>query len=192
MRIVCIAGSNDPGSWSTRSAQIVCELFEQRGAEVDFIRLQQLGLPQMDIDAYRASLPHPHAAAADFIARVGQADAVLLATPVHHASYSGLLKTALDHLQGDAFAGRAVGLVANAGATRGATIACEHLRAVVKAMEGWTIPTQLATSSADFDPQTRTYISAVLLRRAQEMVDEMWMFTTRMRLAAGDGVSLAR
>ncbi len=186
MRIVCIAGSNDPGSWSTRSAEIVAELLAQRGAEVDFINLRQLALPQMDIDAYRAGGPHAHAGAEDFVARVARADAIVLATPVHHASYSGLLKNALDHLQGDAFEGRAVGLIANAGAMRGSTIACEHLRTVVKAMLGWAIPTQIATHSGDFDPQTRAYAAAGLRRRAQEMADELWLFTSRVRLADRD------
>ncbi len=145
------------------------------------LSLRELALPRMDIDAYHAGGPHPLASAEWFIARVARADAVVLATPVHHASYSGTLKNALDYLRGDAFANRAVGLVANAGGHVGATIACEHLRSVAKAMGGWCVPTQVATSGSDFDEETGVYTDPWLERRARALVDEIWTFTTCMR-----------
>jgi NAD(P)H-dependent FMN reductase len=81
--------------------------------------------------------------------RVAAADAVILATPVYHGSYSALLKNALDHLLGDAFAGRPVGLIANGGGPRSGGVACEHLRSVVRALSGWSAPTHVAISASD-------------------------------------------
>jgi NAD(P)H-dependent FMN reductase len=192
MDILCIAGSNDPNSLSTRSAEIVAEIFAQRGATAEVLCLRELALPNMDIDAYHAETPHPLRTAKAFIARVAQADAIVLATPVHHASYSGTLKNALDYLRGDAFSNRAVGLIANAGGHVGATIACEHLRSVAKAMGGWCVPTQIATSGADFVEESGAYADPWLERRASAMVDEMWLFTASVRQRAnGPAVAIA-
>jgi NAD(P)H-dependent FMN reductase len=82
--------------------------------------------------------------------RVAEADAVVLATPVYHGSFSALLKNALDHLLSDAFAGRPVGLIANGGGPRSGGIACEQLRSVVRALGGWSTPTHVAISGGDF------------------------------------------
>lgn len=82
--------------------------------------------------------------------RVAAADAVVLATPVYHGSYSSLLKNSLDHLLGDAFAGRPVGLIANGGGPRSGGVACEHLRSVVRALSGWSAPTHVAICANDF------------------------------------------
>jgi len=82
--------------------------------------------------------------------RVADADAIVLATPVYHGSFSALLKNALDHLRGDAFAGRPVGLIANGGGPRSGGVACEHLRSVVRALSGWSAPTHVAISENDF------------------------------------------
>jgi NAD(P)H-dependent FMN reductase len=190
MDILCIAGSNDPDSLSTRSAEIVAEIFAERGAAAEVLRLRDLALPNMDIDAYHAESPHPLAAARWFIARIARADAIVLATPVHHASYSGTLKNALDYLRGDAFSSRAIGLIANAGGHIGATIACEHLRSVAKAMGGWCVPTQIATSGADFDEESGAYTDPWLERRARTMVDEIWKFTACVRQHA-NGAAVA-
>lgn len=87
---------------------------------------------------------------AELRARVAAADAIVLATPVYHGSYSSLLKNALDHLLGTAFIGRPVGLIANGGGPRSGGVACEHLRSVVRALSGWSTPTHVAVSENDF------------------------------------------
>ena len=49
---------------------------------------------------------------ASIVARVGAADAVILASPVYRGSFTGALKNLLDHLPVDALAGKPVGIVA--------------------------------------------------------------------------------
>lgn len=181
MKVLCIAGSPSPAAWSYQLLKAVMDTLAERGAEIDLLDLRTVEVPLLDTVAYNANLPFAHATGRDLRARVATADAVVLSTSVHHASYSGLLKSALDHLAADAFVDKAVGLLANAGAARGATIACEHLRSVVKAMGGWSTPTQVATSSSDFDAEARTLTSAAMQRRCAVLGDELCRFTSAMR-----------
>src|SRR5512146_2404284 len=136
MRILSVSGSPSPTSWSRRLLSVVNDALVRRGCDVDVIDLREMGFPPLDTVAYHGGGAYPHPAVQELRARVRAADGVVLATSVHHSSFSGLLKTALDYLEADAFECRPVGLVANAAGTRGATIACEHLRSVVKAMSG--------------------------------------------------------
>ncbi|MFI2379126.1 NADPH-dependent FMN reductase [Streptomyces sp. NPDC018964] len=119
-----------------------------------------LGLSLLDL-AVEFSRPHeledyddppPGSQTALLRARVAPCRAVVLATPVYHGSFSGLLKNALDHLTGDAFAGRPVGIIAAGGGPRGAGTACDQLRTVVRALGGWSTPTHVATTAADLTP----------------------------------------
>ncbi|MER5433827.1 NADPH-dependent FMN reductase [Streptomyces sp. NPDC002588] len=96
--------------------------------------------------------PPPGSQTALLRARVARADGAVLATPVYHGSYSALLKNALDHLRGDALAGRPVGLIAAGGGPRGAGTACDQLRTVVRALSGWAAPTHVATTASDLLP----------------------------------------
>ncbi|ONI77930.1 hypothetical protein ALI144C_31515 [Actinosynnema sp. ALI-1.44] len=110
--------------------------------------------------------------------RVAAAAAVVLATPVYHGSFSGLLKNAVDHLLGDAFAGRPVGLVANGGGPRSGGGACDQLRSVVRALGGWSAPTHLAITGADFiDSRPSRFTS----ERMDALVNELRTFATASR-----------
>ncbi len=183
MRILCISGSPSPTAWSRRLLSTVTDALVRRGCEVDVLDLRELPLPMLDTVAYDAGGPYPHPAGRDLRARVAAADGIVLATSVHHASYSGLLKNALDHLEAGAFARRPVGLLANAGAPRGATIACEHLRSVVKAMSGWATPTQVASAPSDFDRETGQLRPGSLRRRCEAVADELVLFAGAMTVA---------
>lgn len=165
------------------AAHKLADCLAQRGFDIDMVNLAELGLPHTEPQSYWSADAHPHPTAREFIAAVLRADAVVLATPVQHAGYSGILKSALDLLPGDAFQDKAVGLVANAGGARGASIACEHLRTVVKALGGWCIPTQVATTAADFDETPTTLLAAAPLSRCDEMAEQLLVFTKAIRPA---------
>jgi NAD(P)H-dependent FMN reductase len=184
MRVLCLAGSPARESRTLVLVRHVADLLAARGFEAELVNLAVAGLPHTDPEVYWGRAPHPDPAAERFIAAVTQADAVVLGTPVQHASYSALLKGALDLLQYDAFERRAVGLVANAGGTRGSTIACEHLRSVVKALGGWTVPTQVTTTASDFDERCAQLTATGLLRRCEEMAEQILAFSRAFRGAA--------
>jgi NAD(P)H-dependent FMN reductase len=148
-------------------------MLEEDGARSALADLHDIALPPMSLESYCDTLRTPRRVQT-FVDLVAASDAVVLGTPVHHASFSGLLKGALDHLSPDAFDGKSVGLIANVGSPRGGSVACDHLRAVVKALGGWAVPTQVVTHSSDLvgtslDPA----VDARLRRMARELT---WFF----------------
>ncbi|HTY53981.1 MAG TPA: NADPH-dependent FMN reductase [Candidatus Binataceae bacterium] len=84
------------------------------------------------------------------VARVSQADAVILASPVYRGSYTGALKNLLDHLPIEALAGKPIGIVAM-GATNHHYLGVDwHLRDVLAWFGAIVVPTSVYLSSADF------------------------------------------
>jgi FMN reductase len=87
---------------------------------------------------------------ASIVARVRAADAVILASPVYRASFTGALKNVLDHLPVDALAGKPVGIVAM-GATPHHFLGVDwHLREVLTWFGAIVAPTSVYLVSADF------------------------------------------
>jgi len=181
MRVMCLSGSASPQSQTRALVDHVRRLLEARGHSVLVWDLLSQPLPLADPIWYGAQEPHPDGQVREFIGSVAAAGAVVLATPAHHASYSGLLKNALDHLSCDAFSSKAVGLVSNGGGIRGASLPCEHLRSVVKALSGWATPTQVATGDADYAEEglTLTLRSEAVMSRCEDMVEELMWFAQR-------------
>jgi NAD(P)H-dependent FMN reductase len=173
VRTVCIAGSPLSGSTTRRVLERCRTLLVEAGGEAEVLDLHEIALPPMAVESWsvRERLP---AAVNDFVATVLAADAVVLGTPVHHATFSGLLKGALDHLDPGAFDRKPVGLVANVGGPRGGSAACDHLRAVVKALGGWAVPTQVVTHRSDLDGGT---VAPPVDGRLGQMVTELAWFS---------------
>ncbi len=103
--------------------------------------------------AFMAGLPiyNPHAPGANgqrdrFLAAVRAADGVIIASPGYHGSISGLVKNALDSLEGlrdDArpyFDGRAVGCIVAASGAQACGSTLATLRSIVHALRGWPTP----------------------------------------------------
>ena len=87
---------------------------------------------------------------ASIVARVGEADAVILASPVYRGSFTGALKNLLDHLPIEALAGKPVGIVAM-GATNHHYLGVDwHLRDVLAWFGAMVVPTGVYLSSSDF------------------------------------------
>jgi NAD(P)H-dependent FMN reductase len=88
---------------------------------------------------------------------VRAAQGIILGTPEYHASYSGVLKNALDLMGFAEFKGKMVGLVGVSGGQMGAANALNSLRTVGRAMHAWVIPEQVSVPEAHraFDPAGR-------------------------------------
>jgi NAD(P)H-dependent FMN reductase len=185
MDVLCVVGSMALRSHTGALVGYVAELLEQRDHGVRAWDLRTDPLPFADPEHYWAQEPHPDPAVRAFVAAVAGADAVVLGSATNHASYSGVLKNALDHLWADAFADRPVGLACNAGGARGSTIACEHLRSVVKALAGWAVPTQVASCDDDYleSPDGPLLVSEAVRRRGAALVDELERCAVALRVA---------
>ncbi|CAM5516547.1 NADPH-dependent FMN reductase [Streptomyces avidinii] len=164
MHALLISGSPRAGSGTSALAALVGDALLARGATVTLLELAEPSAPRLR-DTRRSH------------------DAVVLASPVHHASYSGLLKLALDEVPGDWLADTAVGLLAHGSGPRTGNVVCEHLRTVAGALGGWVAPTRIAACPADFAPGPHGAPGphAALLRRCDALAAELHRCATMLR-----------
>ena len=143
IRVVAICGSLREDSYTRLALQRALEEADRGGVETALLDLREWDLPAFDADVDRASAGD----AAELAARVREADAVLLGTPMYHGSFSSPLKTALDYCGFEEFEDKTVGLLAVAGGAFPVT-ALEHLRSVCRSLNAWVIPHQVAVANA--------------------------------------------
>ena len=95
---------------------------------------------------YNPSDPSTLEEGAEFLEAVRQADGIIVATPGYHGSISGLVKNALDSVEGlredvrPYFDGRAVGVIVAADGWQAAGSTLAAVRGIIHAMRGWPTP----------------------------------------------------
>jgi FMN reductase len=123
---------------------------------------------------------------AELLETVRAADGVLIATPGYHGSVSGLIKNALDSLEGlrsdtrPYFEGRAVGCIVTADGWQACGTTLAALRTIVHALRGW--PTPLGIT---FNPS-----AGALFDQAGELCEER--NAAQIELIAAQVVDFAR
>ncbi|MBV9509693.1 MAG: NAD(P)H-dependent oxidoreductase [Caulobacteraceae bacterium] len=140
--IVGIGGTTRQGSTSERILAKALEAAERLGARTQLFNGPFLArLPIYDPAAADAS---PEAVA--LLEGVQNADGVVIATPGYHGSVSGLIKNALDTLEGTRASGRpyfqnlAVGCVVVADGWQACGATLSALRDIIHALRGWPTP----------------------------------------------------
>ena len=129
MTILLIGGSPATPSSSSRLLHHVGDALALRGHRIT--KLQVRDLPAEAL--LHANCDHPDIKRA--LAAVAAADAVVIATPVYKASFSGILKTFLDLLPQDGLAGKLV-LPLATGGSQSHMLALDYaLRPVLHALE---------------------------------------------------------
>ncbi|MBM6994168.1 NADPH-dependent FMN reductase [Paenibacillus sp. DXFW5] len=129
-RVTIIAGSPTPGSRLFGLTDYVRERLIQTGSAID--RISAAELPAEDL--LRANFGSPAIKAA--LAAVESADAVVIASPVYKAAYSGALKTILDLIPQKGLQGKVV-LPLFIGGTIAHLLAVDYaLKPVVAALGG--------------------------------------------------------
>lgn len=173
MRILCLQGSLGEPSRTASLLVLAQRLLTRLGAEVDVCDLRTQSFPHVD-PRHHGGERHPDPAVRALRERAVAADAFVLASPVYHNSYSGVLKAALDHLSIGELADKPVALCGNGGRT-GSTQPVDHLRIVVRGLHGVAIPRTVVTRNADFrwvDGQYRIAERA-LVARAQQVCQQL-------------------
>lgn len=163
--VVAVAGSLRDES-TTRMALDRVLAAATAGASTRLVDLREFDLPVYDPDA-------PAPADADALAAaIDEADAVVLGTPVYHGSFSGALKNALDYVGRDEFAETTVGLLATAGGSFPRPT-LEHLRAVSRNLNAWTLPHQVVVPNASnqFDADGH-FVDEALAERVEKLGTE--------------------
>ncbi len=147
--IVGLGGTVRSSSSSERALKKALEAAEATGADTRLFDGPFLaGLP-----IYNPSEPDCDGAT-DFLKAVSEADGVIVASPGYHGSISGLVKNALDTLEGlredrrPYFDGRAVGLIVAADGWQAAGSTLAALRGIIHAMRGWPTPLGATLNSA--------------------------------------------
>ena len=140
-QVVGIAGSLRETSYTRMGIERARDGARRAGGGAELLDLREYDLPTYDAD--RGSAGDAEA----FTARVREADAVLLGTPMYHGSYSSPLKTALDYCGFDEFDGTTVGLLTVAGGGYSSS-PVDHLRIVARAVGAWVVPHQVAIQNA--------------------------------------------
>lgn len=148
MSVVGIGGSTEGGSQSDRALRAVLAAAAGRGAAT-----QLFAAAALDFPAYRPGQPLP-LGAAEYVAAVRAADAVVIASPGYHGTLSGLVKNALDYLEElrvdtrPYLDGRPVGLIAVALGHQAAVGTLQTLRQITHSLRGWPTPFGLAVNSS--------------------------------------------
>lgn len=139
--VVAICGSLRDESSTRLALEHALAAAEEAGATTQLIDLRSWELPLFDPD-------DRHRGDARELRRVaGDADSILLGTPVYHGMVSSALKNAFDYLGSDEFENTTVGLLATAGGGSYAPT-LEHLRTGIRTVHGWTLPHQVGIRRA--------------------------------------------
>jgi FMN reductase len=140
--IVGLGGTVRPGSTSERCLVRALKTAEAAGARTELFGGAFLaGLP-----IYNPHDPHDGEEQRRFLAAVSAADGIIVSSPGYHGSISGVVKNALDTLEGlrdDArpyFDGRAVGAIVCAGGAQASGSTLAALRSIIHALRGWPTP----------------------------------------------------
>jgi FMN reductase len=127
-KITILVGSPSSPSRTAFATSHVSDLLARAGHDVTSVNLRDL--PAEDLVRAKTDAP----AIAQVVAAVAAADAVVVATPVYKASFSGLLKVFLDLLPQTAFANKSVLVIATAGASAHVLAIDYALRPVLMAL----------------------------------------------------------
>jgi NAD(P)H-dependent FMN reductase len=148
-RILLIAGSAGDASRTAAVTVAAAGSLAARGHQPLVWNLASRPLPMLDPRLHRRTDRGVHPSVARLCQLAAAVDGFLVASPVYHGSYSGVLKNCLDHLSDLQVRGKPVALAAH-GHNLSAAAVCDQLRTVVRALGGHAVPEQLATVPDDF------------------------------------------
>lgn len=143
MRVLAISGSLRDQSSTRKALAVALDAAAKAGAEIGWVDLA--GLPWCD---GRAADQYGDEVKA-FRAQLRGADALLIGSPEYHGSFTGVLKNALDLLEGDDLRGKLIALVATARGDAGAMNTLNHLRQVARWVGAWVMPAQVSVPRAN-------------------------------------------
>ncbi|NUB92415.1 NAD(P)H-dependent oxidoreductase [Haloterrigena sp. SYSU A121-1] len=143
VHVTAVCGSLREASTTRAALERVLEAAERGGATTELLDLREYELPTFDADRDREDAGD----AEELAARLREADAIVLGSPMYHGSFSSPLKTAIDYCGFDEFRGKTVGLLAVSGGAFPVT-ALEHMRSVCRALSAWVIPHEAAVPNS--------------------------------------------
>jgi FMN reductase len=184
-RLVALsAGASDPSSTRMLADRTVAQVVttaERRGHKVEATVVDLRELAGDITDALVAQLASDRLK--KVITALGEADGVIVSTPVYKAGASGLLTSFFHVLDNDLLIAKPVLLAATAGTARHALVIDEQLRPLLAFMRALSVPTSVFAATEDWgDTDLRVRIDRaatelVLLMASgfqQQVKDESW------------------
>jgi FMN reductase len=147
MHLTAVVGSVTPPGRLNAAVQVAVEFAgAQPGVTAALVNLAEHPMPFAD----GRPLDQLPAGAAWVVGQLAQADAVLLASPVYRASFTGALKNLLDLTPLEALRDKPVGLVAMGASAHHYLGVDQHLRAVLAWFGALVAPTSVYLDSSHF------------------------------------------
>ncbi len=143
VKIVGIAGSLRPDSYSQMAVNVAAQKVADLGAEVEVLDLRQMQLPFCDGGTEYPDYPDVQR----LRDAVSQADGLILASPEYHGSISGVLKNTLDLMSFDQLSGKVTGFMSILGGQVNSNT-LNDLRVILRWVHAWSIPEQVAIGQA--------------------------------------------
>jgi FMN reductase len=137
--------------------------------------------PELGAAIQRGNLPP---APERVLSAIETSDALVVATPVYKAAYTGLFKHLFDLIDPKVLEGRPVILAATGGSDRHALVIEHHLRPLFAFFRAHAVPAGLYASNADFTPEGD--VTDAMLGRIAPAVEQLdaWLRTPQGRNAA--------
>jgi len=142
--VTAICGSLREKSYTRLALNIALKGAEQIGVKTKLIDLRDYDLGFCDGRSDTSTYPPDvHKLKAEIKGSHG----IIIGTPEYHASFSGVLKNALDFMSFEELEGKMIGLVGVSGGVMGATNALNSLRNIGRQLHAWVIPQQTSIPS---------------------------------------------
>ncbi len=183
MNILLLNGSVAQKSHTKALLRYIEQLLKDKRVETVFWDLKAKPLPFVIPEYHRNPWDTPNDTVKEFVKVVGEADGIILGTPLYHGSYAGVLKNALDNLHLDAFRNKPLALVGNGSNFRAGSPMLDHLRLVVRTIYGYALQTQVGTNNSDYQEIESGYelINEDIKDRCQRLVDELVLFVKLLK-----------
>lgn len=148
VRIVVVsAGMGEPSS----TRMLADRLADSVARQLDSAAVETIDLRAIAVDVIQSMLGgFAVGAARDAVRAVQDADAVIAATPVFNASYSGLFKSFFDIVDKDTFVGKPVLIAATGGSPRHSMVLDHALRPMFSYLRAIVVPTGVYAASQDW------------------------------------------
>jgi FMN reductase len=143
VKIVGIAGSLRPDSYSQIALKVAIQKVQELGAEVEILDLREMNLPFCDGGTEYPQYPDVKR----LQDTVAGADGLILVSPEYHGGVSGVLKNTLDLMSFDQLSGKVAGFISVLGGQINSN-ALNDLRVILRWVHAWSIPEQVAIGQA--------------------------------------------
>lgn len=176
-KLLIVSGSPKTLAEGSKTYQSCLWLHKLAGSKFDQVNLLSLGdtilpraKPEWHRNPFGDDVPEPVRAVAE---QFKQADAVVLASPSYHGSYSSHLKNLIDVFHYDFLRGKNVGLL-TIGHGGAAILPATHLQDVIRTAYGQLCHTIVCVDGVtDFDNDGKLIESDILKARMLRLIEEL-------------------